>query len=173
MIYTIILQRFKGWKVDLIYFWLSQVAFPATTRHWNNAGLILAHHQQHWTNVKPALGQHVAGFALQRRGDNTIINTENTLRWHNVSFVLGQRRRRWPNKKANDVSAYREAKTNNSIEIGNIFYCIILNKSTSCARHNSIIYKVNRKSNIRYGNKQTNLWQNLKLNNYDKKTCSH
>ena len=32
-------------------------AVPANTRHWTNAGLLLAQHLRHWPNISPALVQ--------------------------------------------------------------------------------------------------------------------
>ena len=36
----------------------------ANTRCWYNAGLLLAHRLRRWSNIKPALGQHLVFVGL-------------------------------------------------------------------------------------------------------------
>ena len=44
-------------SVDVRFWLIKTILFPANTRHWPNAGSMLAHRLRRWSNIDPALGQ--------------------------------------------------------------------------------------------------------------------
>ena len=60
------------------------------TRHWLNAGPMLAPHLRRWPRIKPALVQRLVFAGLS----SIPVNTKH---FYNICTMLDQRRRRWKN----------------------------------------------------------------------------